>query len=135
MTASCPVCVSPEEILALVTIQQLLQQLEPGLLGAKLHPLQERLTQLMDKHGLTSQDLAKPIRIVHAGKRRVIAKSFEAVAAVTLACKRLKIWHFSRENGKTTEREVSPQRLVHWGSPGSDAGRGLKLVLAGVVAD
>ena len=68
----------------------------------------------MDKHGLTSQDVAKRIRIVHAGKRIVVVKSFEAVAAATLARKRLKIWHFSRQNGKTTEREVSPQRLVHY---------------------
>ena len=105
---------SQEEILALVTIQQLLEQLEPGLLGAKLKPLKERLGQLMDKHGLTTQDVAKRIRIVHAGKRIVVVKSFEAVAAATLARKRLKIWHFSRQNGKTTEREVSPQRLVHY---------------------
>lgn len=105
---------SQQEILALVTIQQLLEQLEPGLLGAKLHPLQDRLNQLMDKHGLASQDVAKRIRIVNAGKRIVIAKSFEVVAAATLARKRLKIWHFSRQNGKTTEREVSPQRLVHY---------------------
>ena len=103
-----------EEILALVTIQQLLGQLEPGLLGAKLRPLQDRLAQLMDKHGLAGQDVAKRIRIVHAGKRVVIAKSFEAVAAATVARKRLKIWHFNRQNGITTEREVSPQRLVHY---------------------
>ncbi len=105
---------SQQEILALITIQQLLEQLEPGLLGAKLRPLKDRLTQLMDKHGLASQDVAKRIRIVNAGKRIVIAKSFEVVAAATLARKRLKIWHFSRQNGKTTEREVSPQRLVHY---------------------
>ena len=105
---------SQEEILALVTIQQLLEQLEPGLLGAKLKPLKERLGQLMDKHGLTSQDVAKRIRIVHAGKRMVIAKSFEIVAAATMAGKRLKIWHFNRQNGITTERDVSPQRLVHY---------------------
>ena len=105
---------SQEEILALVTIQQLLEQLEPGLLGSKLKPLKDRLSQLMDKHGLTSQDIAKRIRIVHAGKRIVVVKSFEAVAAATLARKRLKILHFSRQNGKTTEREVSPQRLVHY---------------------
>lgn len=105
---------SQEEILALVTIQQLLEQLEPGLLGNKLKPLQSRLTQLMDKHGLASQDVAKRIRIVHAGKRVVLAKSFEVVAAATMARKRLKIWHFNRQNGITTERQVSPQRLVHY---------------------
>ena len=31
-----------------------------------------------------------------------------------MARKRIKIWHFSRQNGKVTEREVSPQRLVHY---------------------
>lgn len=105
---------SQEEILSLVTIQHLLEQLEPGLLGAKLQPLQKRLTQLMDKNGLASQDVATRIRIVHAGKRQVVSKSFELVAAATFAAKRLKIWHFNRQNGITTEREVSPQRLVHY---------------------
>lgn len=105
---------SQGEILALVTIQQLLEQLQPGLLGPKLRPLQDRLTQLMDKHGLASLDIAKRIRIVHAGKRTVIAKSFEVVAAATMARMRLKIWHFNRQNGITTEREVSPQRMVHY---------------------
>jgi predicted DNA-binding transcriptional regulator YafY len=105
---------SQEEILSLVTIQHLLEQLEPGLLGAKLKPLQTRLNQLMDKHGLASQDVAQRIRLVHAGKRKVVAKSFELVAAATFAAKRLKIWHFNRQNGITSEREVSPQRLVHY---------------------
>lgn len=105
---------SQQEILALVTIQQLLEQLQPGLLGAKLRPLRERLRQLMDKHGLAGDDVARRIRIVHAGKRIVTAKSFELVAAATMARKRLKIWHFNRQNGSTTEREVSPQRLVHY---------------------
>jgi predicted DNA-binding transcriptional regulator YafY len=105
---------SQDEILALVTIQQLLAQLEPGLLGDKLRPLQDRLGALMDKHGLSSKDVAKRIRIVHAGKRRVKAKEFEAVAAATVARKRLKIHHYNRQSGQTVEREVSPQRLVHY---------------------
>ena len=103
-----------DEILALVTIQQLLTQLEPGLLGDKLKPLQARLGELMDKHGLSSKDIARRIRIVHAGKRRVKAHQFEAVAAATVARKRLKIHHYNRQNGQTVEREVSPQRLVHY---------------------
>lgn len=90
---------SQEEILALITIQPLLEQLGPGLLGNKLKPLQSRLTHLMDKHGLASQDVAKRIRIVHARKRVVQTKSFEAVAAATMARKRIKILHFNRRNG------------------------------------
>ena len=105
---------SPEEVLALVTIQQLLVQLEPGLLGPKLKPLQGRLGELLEKHGLAGKDIAKRIRIVHAGKRTLAVKSFEEVAAATMARKRMRIAHYSRQNGKTTDREVSPQRLVHY---------------------
>lgn len=103
-----------EELLSLVTIQQLLEQLEPGLLGPKLKPLHTRLVQLMEKHGLASQNVARRIRILNVGKRVVAAKSFEVVAAATMVRNRLRISHFSRQNGKTTEREVSPQRLVHY---------------------
>ena len=105
---------SQEELLALITVQQLLGQLEPSLLGAKLKPLQTRLERLMEKSGLASADVAKRIRIVNAGKRTLVVKSFEAIAAATMARKRLKLWHLNRQNGITTEREVSPQRLVHY---------------------
>jgi predicted DNA-binding transcriptional regulator YafY len=105
---------SPEEVLALVTIQQLLTQLAPGILGAKLRPLQDRLSDLMAQNGLGAQDIAKRIRLLHAGKRKLKAQSFEAVAAATLGRKRISIKHFNRQNGETTEREISPQRLVHY---------------------
>lgn len=105
---------SPEEILALVTIQQLLTQLAPGILGPKLRPLQDRLSELMAKNGLTSADVAHRIKLVHAGRRRLQPQHFEAVAAATLARKRLRITHFNRQSGQSLEREVSPQRLVHY---------------------
>ncbi|WP_048440637.1 YafY family protein [Caenimonas sp. SL110] len=102
------------EILALTTIQQLLSQLAPGLLGSKLKPLQGRLSQLMEKHGLAAEDVAQRIRLVHAGKRRVTPQFFEAVAAATIGRKKLRVAHFNRQTGDTVEREVSPQRLVHY---------------------
>ncbi|MDB5871549.1 MAG: hypothetical protein JWQ07_991 [Ramlibacter sp.] len=105
---------NPEEVLALLTMQHLLSQLEPGMLGPKLKPLQERLAQLMEMHGLTSRDVAQRLRIVHAGKRRIAPPLFEAVASATMARKRLKIEHMRRETGETLQREISPQRMVHY---------------------
>lgn len=104
----------PEEIQALVTIQHLLEQLEPGMLGPKLRPLQNRLAQLMHSHGLGKQDVARRIRLLHAGKRRLQARHFEAVAAGTLGRKQLQVQHFNRQSGRKTERVLSPQRLVHY---------------------
>jgi predicted DNA-binding transcriptional regulator YafY len=105
---------SPEELVALVTIQQLLAQLAPGILGPKLKPLQARLAGLMARHGLTHDDVARRIRLVHAGRRLPKAQSFEAVAAATMGRKRLHAHHFARQSGTTLERTLSPQRLVHY---------------------
>lgn len=105
---------SPEEILALVTIQQLLAQLAPGMLGPKLKPLQARLADLMARHGLAHEDVARRIRLVHAGRRLPQTQCFEAVAAATIDRKRLHARHFNRQTGASLERELSPQRLVHY---------------------
>jgi predicted DNA-binding transcriptional regulator YafY len=106
---------SPEEVVALVTIQQLLTDLAPGILGPKLRPLQERLTELMAKNGLSQADVGNRIRLTHsAGKRRLKPQVFEAVAAGTMGRKRLRVKHFNRASGETLERLISPQRLVHY---------------------
>jgi predicted DNA-binding transcriptional regulator YafY len=103
-----------QELLALVTIQHLLAELAPGILGPKLRPLQQRLEVLMARHGLAGKDIASRIRLVHAGQRRLKPQHFEAVAAATLARRRLHVRHFNRERGDFTDRDISPQRLVHY---------------------
>lgn len=104
----------PDEVLALLTMQHLLSQLEPGLLGPKLKPLQQRLTHLLEAEGLGGQDVANRLRIVHAGKRRIPPRLFEVAASATMARKRLKIDHMNRQTGETLQREISPQRMVHY---------------------
>lgn len=105
---------SQDEILALLTIQNMLEQLEPGLLGPKLKPLKGRLDDMLTGQGLSSELLSQRVRIVHAGKRRLKLKCFELVAKATLEHKQIKISHFNRQNGNTVERTISPQQLVHY---------------------
>jgi predicted DNA-binding transcriptional regulator YafY len=105
---------SQDEILALLTIQNMLEQLEPGLLGPKLKPLQQRLDDMLTGQGLSAETLSQRVRLVHAGKRRLKLKCFELVAKATLERKQIKIQHFNRQTGKTVERIISPQQLVHY---------------------
>jgi predicted DNA-binding transcriptional regulator YafY len=58
---------SQEEALALMTIQTMIGQLEPGLLGPKLKPLQTRLNKILETQGANANVLAERIRVVHAG--------------------------------------------------------------------
>lgn len=105
---------SQDEILALLTIQNMLEQLEPGLLGPKLKPLQQRLDDMLTGQGLSAETLSQRVRLVHAGKRRLKLKCFELVAKATLERKQITISHFNRQTGKTVERTISPQQLVHY---------------------
>ena len=105
---------SQDEILALLTIQNMLEQLEPSLLGPKLKPLQQRLDDMLTGQGLRAETLSQRVRLVHAGKRRLKLKCFELVAKATLERKQIRIQHFNRQTGVTVERIISPQQIVHY---------------------
>ena len=105
---------SHKELLALLTIQNMMTELEPSLLGPKLQPLQDRLAELLASEGLSIQSLTQRIRAVHAGKRRLQMQSFQSVAQGTLERKKLHIHHYNRSRNETTERVISPQQLVHY---------------------
>ncbi len=105
---------SQDEILGLLTIQNMIEQMEPGLLGPKLKPLQDRLDEMLKVQGLTAETLAQRVRLVHAGKRRLKLKCFELIAKATLERKKIKINHFNRQTGQTVKRVISPQQLIHY---------------------
>jgi predicted DNA-binding transcriptional regulator YafY len=104
----------PDEALALLTLQHLLSQLEPGLLAPKLKPLQERLANLLETYGQSAEEVKNRLRIVHAGKRTLPPPLFEAVASATMQRKKVRITHMRRETGDVLDRVISPQRMVHY---------------------
>jgi predicted DNA-binding transcriptional regulator YafY len=105
---------SPEELVALLTIQRLIEQLQPGLVGLKLKPLQKKLTDLLKAKGFGEPEIASRVRMTFAGKRQLEPKAFQAVALATIARKKITITHFNRQSGASTRRTVSPQQLVHY---------------------
>jgi predicted DNA-binding transcriptional regulator YafY len=105
---------SPEELVSLLTIQRLIEQLEPGLVGLKLRPLQKKLTELLQAKGLGETEIANRVRMTFAGKRQLEIKSFELVAMATISRKKIHMVHLNRQRSERVERTVSPQELVHY---------------------
>lgn len=105
---------SQEEALALMTIQTMIDQLEPGLLGPKLKPLQTRLNKILASQGTDATVLSARVSVVHAGKRHMHLKSFEMVAKATVDRKQLEIVHHNRQSGEYVKRIISPQQLIHY---------------------
>lgn len=103
------------EIHALLSVIELLKGIEPeGLLGSQINPIRERLVRLLEKGDYSAKEVSKRIRVASLAKRVTSTKFFQLVAHALLARKRLHIKHYGRQDGKVTEREVSPQRLVYY---------------------
>lgn len=105
---------SPREAQALLTLQHLIEGLEPSLLGPHVQPLKARLSALLATGDHSADEVRKRIRVLPFGARRHEPKHFSTVAAAVLGRQRLKLAYWNRATDATTEREVSPQRLVHY---------------------
>ncbi|MBP8266680.1 MAG: WYL domain-containing protein [Zoogloea sp.] len=106
---------SAEEIHALLTMQYLLANLDgSGLLGPHIQPLLDRLGRILGSADDTAAEVARRIRIQTVGARSFQLEHFQAVGSATLRRRRLVIEYHARGTDRTTRREVSPQRLIHY---------------------
>jgi len=99
---------------ALLTMDALLSQLQPGLLGPHIEPLRARIRLLIETGDHSAAEVVKRIRILSMASRSFESKHFEVIASALLNRKRLLITHYNRRNDEHHEREVSPQRLIHY---------------------
>ncbi|MDJ0926748.1 MAG: YafY family protein [Gammaproteobacteria bacterium] len=105
---------SAEEIHALLTMEQLLERLQPGLLGAQVKPLRNRIRRILDSGDFKAEDLTRRIRILQMGVRPVDPDNFQAISSALLSRRRLRIDHYRRARNETLSRDVSPQRIVFY---------------------
>lgn len=110
---------TPDEVLALLSMEQLLAQIQPGdLLQRQLRPVRDRLQRILhtaDSQRASSQ-LSQRVRIIGLARRGVRPHCFETVGLAMSQRQRLHIRYLARGTGQASEREVSPQRLVHYRS-------------------
>lgn len=110
----------PSEVLALLTLEHLLREIQPGdLMQRHLQPLEQRLKKILRQSGLdstTERQLSERIRVIGLGQRQVPPQSFETVGLALSQRRRLAMHYQARGTGEHSERTVSPQRLVYYRS-------------------
>lgn len=105
---------SASEIHALLTMQQLLSSLGPGLLTPHIEPLLTRLRMLLDRENVPAEAVEKRIRIQKVNARAYEPEFFGPIATAVLRRRRIVIDHHNRSRGEVIRREVSPQRLSYY---------------------
>ena len=102
------------EARALLMMQHLLADLQPGLLGAQIEPLRARLRAVLGSADHSAEEVERRVRLIPATRRALHPPFFEAIASATLRRRRIRITHYARATDSLTEREVSPQQLVFY---------------------
>ncbi len=101
------------EAYALLMMQALLAEMQPGLLGPHIAPLKARLRAVIESGKHPAGDVESRVKLLNVAARPVADKNFEVVAAALLGRQRLQIRYYSRVRNETSAREVSPQLLIH----------------------
>lgn len=102
------------EVFALLTMQHLVEGMQPGLLEEHVAPLKQRLDQILAAGGKSAKHLQRKVKLIHFAPRRVEPKHFSMVATGLLESKQLRLRYFGRDKQEHTERVISPLQLVHY---------------------
>jgi predicted DNA-binding transcriptional regulator YafY len=105
------------ELYSLLMAHQLLSELDnEGVISRHLQPLLERIHQMLGGSAADATALIRRVKIISPAKRPVPGPFFERVAEALLERKRLHLRYLTRGRREVGERDVSPQRLVHYRS-------------------
>ncbi|MFO1311032.1 MAG: YafY family protein [Burkholderiales bacterium] len=103
------------EVHALLMMEHLLASLDQGgFIGKHVEPLRTRLSAILDSGKQAPDDIRARVRLLAFSPRKVPLEHFETIGLATLKRKRIAIRYYARSKDETSEREVSPQRLVHY---------------------
>ena len=106
-----------DELLALIAIQQLLDQVEPRLLKDVMQPLRKRTASLLSGSGISGEQLRSAlsrIRVLPMQRRPVDDALFERIVSALVARRQLRVEYVNRETRTPIIRTLSPQRVVSY---------------------
>jgi len=107
---------NPAELYALLACEQLLENVQPGLITNRLAPLRSKIRYLLGESGHDAEAISERIRIQPIQARTTAHHTFDPSAEATLSGKCLTFGYQARSGGAAKERLVHPQRLLHYRS-------------------
>ncbi|MCP4766900.1 MAG: WYL domain-containing protein [Gammaproteobacteria bacterium] len=102
------------EIQALLSMDALLANLQPGVLTKHIEPLRSRIRMLLDDGDHSADEISQRIRIVPLAAKAYRSEHFQDLCQALLSRRRVDIDYYSRPGDSRSERRVSPQRLIYY---------------------
>ncbi len=104
-----------KEIHALLTMHQLMSGLDDdGVLSRHLQPMMSKLQGMLGTDESEARELMRRVKLISTARRRTPSRYFELLGSALVQRKRVWLRYFKRSDRSTSERDVSPQRLVNY---------------------
>lgn len=102
------------ELYALLATNQLLESVQPGLLGPYIGPLKARIRNLLEQSGHQSEKVTSRIHLQSIAQRKVDSSLFGNITNSLLNGRCIHIEYHGRQRGTKTSRLVHPYQLIHY---------------------
>jgi predicted DNA-binding transcriptional regulator YafY len=102
------------EIQALLSMDALLENLQPGVLSKHIEPLRSRVRMLLDDGDHSVDEISRRIRIMPFAAKSYRSENFQDCCQALLTRKSIDMTYYSRQTDSSSERRVSPQRLIYY---------------------
>ncbi len=102
------------EIQALLSMDALLANLQPGVLSSHIEPLRSRIRMLLDEGDHSVDEISRRIRIIPLAAKAYRSEYFQSLCQALLTRKCIDMTYYSRPLDSSSERRVSPQRLIYY---------------------
>ncbi|TVP87089.1 MAG: YafY family transcriptional regulator [Thioalkalivibrio sp.] len=102
------------ELHALLATQQLLDSVQPGLLGTSISVLKTKVRKLLGEGGQRAEVVASRVRLQPMAPRRTNFEVFGQLSGAVLNQRPLTITYHGRERDAPGARSIHPYRLVHY---------------------
>ena len=102
------------EIQALLSMDALLANLQPGVLSKHIEPLRSRIRMLLDDGDHSADEISRRIRVVPFAAKAYRSEFFQGLCQALLSRCCVDMTYYSRPADSSSERRVSPQRLIYY---------------------
>lgn len=102
------------EIQALLSMDALLANLQPGVLSKHIEPLRSRIRMLLDDGDHSADEIARRIRVMPFAAKAYRSEFFQDLCQALLTRRCVDMTYYSRPSDSSSERRVSPQRLIYY---------------------
>lgn len=104
------------ELYALLAIEQLLENVQPGFLTHTIGPLKSRIRTLLKSGGHSAETVASRVKLIAVARRTIKEDVFDQIASAVIQQHILQMSYHSREKDQPTQRRVHPAMLLHYRS-------------------